>query len=53
LHKDAYGIGPVQLRFAWYPSVPLHHAAFSYAEFAGERFRSVDLLGIKPEIIEY
>jgi hypothetical protein len=53
LHKDGFGVGPVQLRFAWYPRLPIDHAAFSYAEFVGERFRSIELLGIKPEIVEY
>ena len=25
LHRDAYGITPIQLRFAWYPRLPLDH----------------------------
>jgi hypothetical protein len=53
LHKDGFGIGPVQLRFAWYPRLPIDHAAFSYTAFAEERFRSIELLGIRPEIVEY
>jgi hypothetical protein len=53
LHKDGLGIGPVQLRFAWYPRLPIHHAAFSFSAFAEERFRSIEFLGITPEIVEY
>jgi hypothetical protein len=53
LHKDGFGIGPVQLRFAWYPRLPIDHDAYSYTAFAEERFRSIGLLGIKPEIVEY
>ena len=53
LHKDGFGIGPVQLRFSWYPRLPIDHAAFSYTAFAEERFRSIELLGIRPEIVEY
>jgi hypothetical protein len=53
LHKEGFGIGPVQLRFAWYPRLPIDHAAFSYTAFAEERFRSIEFLGIRPEIVEY
>jgi hypothetical protein len=53
LHKDAFGIGPVQLRFAWYPVLPIHHRAYAYTAFAEERFQSIGLLGIEPEIVEY
>ncbi|RPJ49242.1 MAG: hypothetical protein EHM19_00815 [Candidatus Latescibacterota bacterium] len=53
LHKEGFGIGTVQLRFAWYPKLPIDHAAFSYAAFADERFRSIPLLGGSPEIVEY
>jgi hypothetical protein len=53
LHKSAYGIGPVQLRFAWYPRLPIDHAAFSYTASGEKRFRSIEFLGIEPEIVEY
>jgi hypothetical protein len=53
LHKDGFGIGPVQLRFAWYPRLPIDHAAVSYTAFAEQRFRSIEFLGIRPEIVEY
>jgi len=43
----------VQLRFAWYPRLPIDHAAYSFTSFAEERVRSIELLGIKPEIVEY
>ena len=54
LHKDGFGIGPVQLRFAWYPRLPIDHDAFSFTAFGGEeRFQSIELLGIRPEIVGY
>ncbi len=53
LHRDGLGIGPVQLRFAWYPRLPIDHATFSYTAFTEQRFRSIEFLGIKPEIVEY
>jgi hypothetical protein len=54
LHKDGFGIGPVQLRFAWYPRLPIDHDAFSFTAFGGEeRFQSIELLGTRPEIVEY
>jgi hypothetical protein len=53
LHKEGFGIGPVQLRFAWYPRLPIDHAASSFTAFAEERFRSIEFLGIMPEIVEY
>ncbi|MCX5800166.1 MAG: hypothetical protein NTX17_02080 [Candidatus Eisenbacteria bacterium] len=53
LHKDSFGIGPVQLRFAWYPRLPIDHAAFSYTAFGEKRFRSIEFMGIRPEIVEY
>jgi hypothetical protein len=53
LHKASFGIGPVQLRFAWYPRLPIDHAAFSYTAFGEKRFRSIEFLGIRPEIVEY
>jgi hypothetical protein len=53
LHKDGFGIGPVQLRFAWYPKLPIDHAAFSYTAFAEERFQPIEFLGVSPEIVEY
>jgi len=53
LHKDGFGIGPVQLRFAWYPRLPIDHAAYSFTAFPEQRFRPIELLGISPEIVEY
>ncbi len=53
LHKDAYGIGPVQLRFAWYPRLPVEHNAYSYTAFGEKRFQSIGFLGGSPEIVEY
>ncbi len=53
LHKESFGIGPVQLRFAWYPSLPVDHAAYSYTAFGEKRFRPIEFLGGKPDIVEY
>ncbi len=53
LHKEAFGIGPVQLRFAWYPSLPVDHAAYSYTAFGEKRFRPIEFFGDKPDIVEY
>jgi hypothetical protein len=53
LHKEAFGIGSVQLRFAWYPRLPVDHSTYSYTAFGEKRFRSIEFLGGGPEIIEY
>lgn len=53
LHKTAYGFGPVQLRFAWYPRLPIDHDVISYTAFEEKRFRTIGFLGSKPEIVEY
>ena len=53
LHRESYGIGPVELRFAWYPRLPIDHAAYSFTAFPEQRFRPIELLGISPEIVEY
>ncbi len=53
LHKEGFGVGPVQLRFAWYPRLPVRHAGYSFTVFAGERFPTIGLLGSEPEIVEY
>jgi hypothetical protein len=53
LHHEAYGIGPVQLRFAWYPRLPVDHDTYAYTVFGEERFPSIEFLGGKPEIVEY
>jgi hypothetical protein len=53
LHSEASGIGPVQLRFAWYPRLPVDHATYAYTAFGEKRFRSIEFLGGGPEIVEY
>jgi hypothetical protein len=53
LHKDGFGIGPVQLRFAWYPRLPIDHDPFAFSALAKQRFQPIELLGIRPEIVEY
>ena len=51
--SEAYGVGPLQLRFAWYPRLPVDHAAYSYTAFGEERFRAIEFLGAMPDIVEY
>ena len=53
LHREAFGLGPVQLRFAWYPRLPVEHAGYAYTAFGERRFRQVEFLGGKPDIVEY
>ena len=53
LQNARFGIGPVQLRFAWYPRLPIDHAAYSYTAFAEERVQWIEFLGIEPDIVEY
>lgn len=53
LYKEGFGFGPVQLRFAWYPGLPIVHDEFSYTAFVEDRFRSIEFLGGSPEIVEY
>jgi hypothetical protein len=51
LHKEGFGIGPLQLRFAWYPRLPIDHRVL-YTAFAGAV--SADrALGGSPEIVDY
>jgi hypothetical protein len=53
LYREAFGFGPVQLRFAWYPRLPVEHADYAYTLLGEKRFRKVEFLGGKPDIVEY
>ena len=53
LRKDGYGIGPLQLRFAWYPRLPIDHERYAFAAFGEQRFAPLEFLSTKPEIVEY
>lgn len=53
LHREAYGITPIQLRFAWYPRLPVDHDKYAYTVFGEKRFRSVEFPGSGPEIVDY
>jgi hypothetical protein len=53
LSKKSYGVGPLQLRFAWYPRLPVDHADFAYTASGEKRFRAIEFLGAEPEIVEY
>jgi len=52
LASEVYGIGPLQLRFAWYPRLPVEHAEYSYTAFGETRFQPIDFLDVKPDIVE-
>lgn len=53
LYKKGFGFGPVQLRFAWYPSLPIDHDEFSYTAFVEDRFESIEFFWGGPEIVGY
>lgn len=53
LGREAWGVGPLQLRFAWYPRLPVDHAAYSYTAFGEKRFQPIEFLEAKPDIVEY
>jgi hypothetical protein len=53
LHTDTHGIGPIQLRFAWYPRLPIDHRLHSYTAFGEKRFQPIEFVGNGPEIVEY
>jgi hypothetical protein len=53
LSREAWGIGPLQLRFAWYPRLPVDHAAYAYTAFGETRFQPIEFLEAKPDIVEY
>jgi hypothetical protein len=53
LRKASFGIPAVQLRFAWYPRLPLDHRALAYSAFGEKRFQPIGFLGGRPEIVEY
>lgn len=53
LHNAKYGIGPLQLRFAWYPNLPVEHDPYSTTAFGERRFRPIDFLATSPEIVEF
>ncbi len=40
LHKDGFGLGPVQLRFAWYPRLPIDHPAICLYRIRAETIPS-------------
>jgi hypothetical protein len=53
IRKASLGIPALQLRFAWYPRLPIDHREFAYTAFGERRFQSIGVLGGKPEIVEY
>lgn len=53
LRRDAWGIGPLQLRFAWYPRLPVDHEAYVVSGYGEKRFEPIEFLSTQPEIVEY
>jgi hypothetical protein len=53
LRKEAFALGQLQLRFAWYPKLPVHHAVYSFTAFGETRFRGIDFPATGPDIVEY
>lgn len=53
VHSVTIGIETIQVRFAWYPNLPLDHKEYTFASSRGQRILPIDFIGSKPEIIEY
>jgi hypothetical protein len=53
LGREAWGVGPLQLRFAWYPKLPVEHDEYSFTAFGETRFQAIEFLEAKPDIVEY
>ncbi|MHB9031183.1 MAG: hypothetical protein ACYC9O_20645 [Candidatus Latescibacterota bacterium] len=53
IHSETIGIETVQVRFAWYPNLPLDHKAYSFASSGGKRILPIDFIRSKPEIFDY
>jgi hypothetical protein len=53
IHSETIGIPAVQVRFAWYPNLPLDHKAYAFNSSVGNRILPIDFIGSKPEILDY
>lgn len=53
IHSETIGIETVQVRFAWYPNLPLDHKVYALIPAMGDRILPIDFIGSKPEIIDY
>ena len=53
IHSETIGIETVQVRFAWYPNLPLEHNAYAFTTFGEKRILPIDFVGSKPEILDY
>ncbi len=53
IHSETIGIETVQVRFAWYPNLPLEHNAYAFTTFGEKRILPIDFIGSKPEILDY
>jgi hypothetical protein len=53
IHSETFGIETVQIRFAWYPSLPLDHNSYTFTSSREKNVYPIDFIGSKPEIIDY
>ena len=53
LHSETIGIKTVELRFTWYPRLPLEHKAYGLSPSVGNRIIPIDFIRSKPEILDY
>ena len=53
LRKESYAIGQLQLRFAYYPKLPVAHSTYQASAFGESRFTPVGFPASEPEIVEY
>ncbi|MFC1509784.1 hypothetical protein ACFL60_08910, partial [Candidatus Omnitrophota bacterium] len=53
IHSETIGIETIQLRFAWYPNLPLDRKAYAFTPSIGNRILPIDFIGSKPEILDY
>jgi hypothetical protein len=53
IHSETFGIETVQVRFAWYPNLPVDHNAYAFTSSGEKRILPIDFVGSKPEILDY
>ena len=53
IHSNSIGIETVQIRFSWYPNLPLDHNAYTFTSSREQLSLPIDFVGSKPEILDY
>ncbi len=53
IHSETFGIETVQVRFAWYPNLPLDRNAYAFTSSGEKGILPIDFIGSKPEILDY